>query len=40
VRESDLGLVLGFLAEYGAEVYTRDILLTPDDEKILSKEDE
>jgi hypothetical protein len=39
VKESDLGQVLGFLAEYNAEVYVRDIVLTLEDEKILNKED-
>lgn len=39
VKESDLGQVLHFLAEYNAEVYIRDIILTLEDEKTLNKED-
>ncbi|MDR0372104.1 MAG: hypothetical protein LBI79_00855 [Nitrososphaerota archaeon] len=39
VKESDLEQVLHFLAEYNAEVYTRDIVLTLEDEKTLNKED-
>jgi hypothetical protein len=38
IREVDLGRVLNFLNEYGAEVYTRDIILTSEDEKTLTKE--
>jgi argininosuccinate lyase len=38
VKESDLEKVLQFLETYDAEVYTRDIMLTPEDEKILNKE--
>ncbi|MCL2134970.1 MAG: hypothetical protein FWH37_05375 [Candidatus Bathyarchaeota archaeon] len=35
VRESDLERVLCFLAEYGAEVYIRDVVLSVEDEKVL-----
>jgi transcriptional/translational regulatory protein YebC/TACO1 len=38
VKESDLEKVLQFLEKYDAEVYTRDIILTPEDEKTLNKE--
>jgi hypothetical protein len=38
VRGSDLERVLSFLKEYNAEVYTRDVTLTLEDEKILNKE--
>jgi len=38
VMASDLEKVLNFLNEYNAEVYTRDIILTLEDEKILNKE--
>jgi hypothetical protein len=38
VRESDLEVVLSFLKKY--EGYTRDIVLTPEDEKTQNKEDE
>ena len=38
VKESDLEKVLQFLEIYDAEVYTRDIILTPEDEKTLNKE--
>jgi len=38
VKESDLERVLQFLAEYNAEVYIRDIILTSEDEKTLNKE--
>jgi len=40
VKETDLEKVLQFLEKYDAEVYTRDILLTPEDEKTLNKETE
>jgi len=40
VGECDLEKVLIFLREYNAEVYTRDITLTPEDEKILNKENQ
>jgi hypothetical protein len=40
LKEADLGRVLSFLNEYNAEVYIRDIILTPEDEKILSKENQ
>jgi len=33
-----LGKVLAFLETYDAEIYTRDIILTPEDEKTLNKE--
>ncbi|MDR2203847.1 MAG: hypothetical protein LBE76_06080 [Nitrososphaerota archaeon] len=38
IRWFDLEKVLNFLSEYNAEVYTRDITLTSEDEKILNKE--
>jgi len=38
IRTVDLERVLSFLNEYGAEIYTRDIILTPEDEKTLTKE--
>jgi len=38
VRAVDLERVLNFLNEYDAEIYTRDIILTPEDEKTLTKE--
>jgi hypothetical protein len=38
IRADDLATVLNFLNEYNAEIYTRDIILTPEDEKTLSKE--
>ncbi|MDR0372937.1 MAG: hypothetical protein LBI79_05200 [Nitrososphaerota archaeon] len=38
VRETDLSKVLDFLNTYNAEVYTREVTLTPEDEKKLSKE--
>jgi hypothetical protein len=38
VKETDLEKVLHFLAEYNAEVYIRDIILTLEDEKTLNKE--
>jgi transcriptional/translational regulatory protein YebC/TACO1 len=37
VKVSDLERVLEFLEKYDAEIYTRDIILTPEDEKILNK---
>jgi hypothetical protein len=40
VKASDLDRVLQFLEGYDAEVFIRDILLTPEDEKTLQKEDE
>jgi hypothetical protein len=40
VKETDLEKVLRFLEKYDAEVYTRDILLTPEDERTLNKETE
>jgi hypothetical protein len=40
VKTSDLDKVLQFLEGYDAEVFIRDILLTPEDEKTLQKEDE
>jgi hypothetical protein len=39
IRDADLETVLNFLNEYNAEIYTRDIILTPEDEKTLTKED-
>ena len=38
IKESDLGKVLAFLETYDAEIYTRDIILTSEDEKTLNKE--
>jgi hypothetical protein len=38
VRACDLDKVVRFLEEYNAEVFTMDVVLTPEDEKILSKE--
>ncbi|MDR2202954.1 MAG: hypothetical protein LBE76_01350 [Nitrososphaerota archaeon] len=38
IKKNDLAKVLGFLNEYNAEVYTRDIILTSEDEKMLNKE--
>jgi len=38
VREVDLEKVENFLAEYGAEVCVREVVLTFDDERILNKE--
>jgi hypothetical protein len=38
IRESDVEKVLNFLKGYNAEVYTRDITLTPEDKKHLTKE--
>jgi len=38
LKELDLEKVLSFLNGYDAEVYTRDIILTPEDEKTLNKE--
>ena len=38
LRKGDLERVLKFLDEYNAEVYTRDVILTPEDEKALSQE--
>ncbi|MCL2135715.1 MAG: hypothetical protein FWH37_09280 [Candidatus Bathyarchaeota archaeon] len=38
VREVDLERVENFLAEYGAEVCVREVVLTFDDERILNKE--
>lgn len=38
IKTSDLEKVLNFLNDYNAEVHTRDITLTPEDEKILNKE--
>src|SRR5215469_2102135 len=38
VKESDLEKILQFLEKYDAEIYTRDIILTPEDEKTLNKE--
>jgi len=38
VRETDLEKILNFLKEYNAEIYTRDITLTPEDKKTLTKE--
>ncbi|MDR0493790.1 MAG: hypothetical protein LBH74_09175 [Nitrososphaerota archaeon] len=38
IRAADLEPVLNFLNEYNAEIYTRDIILTPEDEKALTKE--
>ncbi|MCL2173177.1 MAG: hypothetical protein FWB84_06010, partial [Candidatus Bathyarchaeota archaeon] len=35
VKESDLEKALQFLEKYDAEIYTRDIILTPEDEKTL-----
>jgi hypothetical protein len=40
ILESDLEKVLNFLKEYNAEVYTRDITLTHEDEKTLNKENQ
>jgi len=40
LKEVDLEKVLSFLNEYDAEVYTRDIILTLEDEKILNKENQ
>jgi transcriptional/translational regulatory protein YebC/TACO1 len=38
IKTSDLEKVLNFLNDYNVEVHTRDITLTPEDEKILNKE--
>gem|GEM_PF-682945 len=38
VKVSDLEKVLNFLNAYNAEVYIRDVTLTPEDEKNLNKE--
>ena len=38
INGSDLEKVLNFLKEYNAEIYARDIILTPEDEKHLIKE--
>lgn len=35
LKREDLGVVLKFLKEFNAEVHTRDIILTPEDEKTL-----
>ena len=40
ILESDLEKVLTFLKEYNAEIYTRDITLTREDEKTLNKENQ
>ncbi|MDR2203074.1 MAG: hypothetical protein LBE76_01980 [Nitrososphaerota archaeon] len=37
VKECDLEKVTSFLEKYNAEVFTRDIVLTPEDEKHLQK---
>jgi hypothetical protein len=39
IRGSDLERTLTFLKKYNAKIYTRDITLTPEDEKTLTKED-
>jgi len=38
VRETDLEKILNFLNTYNAETWTRDITLTPEDEKTLTNE--
>lgn len=38
LKKADLEKVLKFLNEYNAEIYTRDVILTPEDEKALSQE--
>jgi len=40
LKEIDLEKIVSFLNEYNAEVYIRDIILTPEDEKILNKENQ
>lgn len=39
LQEKDLDTVLKFLDEFNAEVHVREVTLTPEDEKTLSKND-
>jgi len=38
IKVEHLERVLNFLNEYNAEIYIRDVILTPEDEKTLTKE--